>query len=82
MDERIDNVEASIKGIHKGIADMHRDLDGRLSGLESILGEVRGMLANHQTAATAIHPILERLSVIEEFVGIPHGGGRNGSSPT
>jgi hypothetical protein len=82
MDERMDNVEASIKGIHRGIADMHRDLDARLSGLEVLLGEVRGMLTNHQTASTAIHPIMERLSVLEEFVGIPHGGGRNGSSPT
>lgn len=79
--DELDRVDASIRGMHAGIADMHRDLMRKLDRIADRLDRIDGQLTNHQIVANTIPEILRRVAVLEEHdPDHVNGRGSNGTA--
>lgn len=65
--DRLDEIGASLKGIHAGIAEMHQSLSAQIGELAQA---VQGLSANARTGLSTIPGINKRLRVVEEILCI------------
>lgn len=76
----IADIRASIAGIHSGIADMDREIQSKLDGMNVRLEDIREFMRNAQTAASAIPILTGKVKRIEERLGMNGNGVADGTA--